>query len=77
MSELATPEEYLRRPYGRVLVPDEDTGGYYAYMLEFPSCCSEGDSLEEAYANLEAAALGWIAICLDEGLPLPAPREAL
>lgn len=65
-------KEILRRPYARVLTPDE-SGGYSAEILEFRGCLSEGDSIEQAHANLEEAAHNWVKACLEQGLPIPPP----
>jgi predicted RNase H-like HicB family nuclease len=64
--------EYLRRPYARIIVPD-DEGRYAAQILEFPGCYSEGESPDDAYRNLEEAAQNWIESALDQGLPIPPP----
>lgn len=62
--------EYLKQPYSRVLIPDED-GGYSAEILEFPGCFSQGDTAEEAVSNLEEAAKNWIEATLEAGRPIP------
>lgn len=62
----------LSQPYARVLIPEED-GGYSAFILEFPGCGSQGESVDEALKNLEEAAIGWIEAALDEGQDIPEP----
>lgn len=64
--------EYLRKPYERVIIPD-DEGRYAAKILEFPGCFSEGGSPEEAYANIEEAASNWIESAVDQGMTIPPP----
>jgi predicted RNase H-like HicB family nuclease len=61
----------LKMPYSRVLIPDGD--GYSAEILEFPGCYSQGDTAQEALANVEEAATNWIEANLDAGRPIPAP----
>lgn len=63
---------YLKLPYSRILIPQEG-GGYSTEILEFPGCFSEGETAEEAYANLESTARSWIAACLEGGMPIPDP----
>lgn len=63
---------YLKLPYSRILIPQEG-GGYSTEILEFPGCFSEGETVEESYANLESAARSWIAACLESGMPIPEP----
>jgi predicted RNase H-like HicB family nuclease len=72
-----TPEDYLKEPYARVLLPDEETGTYAAEILEFPGCVAQGDTPEEAYRNLEEAAKGWIqaALDLDQDILEPAMNQ--
>jgi predicted RNase H-like HicB family nuclease len=69
------PKEYLREPYSRVLTPDEETGTYTAEIREFPGCVAQGDSPEEAYRNLEAAAESWIEVALEVGQAIPEPAQ--
>jgi len=65
-------EAYLKRPYSRVLIPNED-GTFSAEILEFPGCFAEGDRPDEAFNNLEEAAKSWIEASLDQGLEIPEP----
>jgi predicted RNase H-like HicB family nuclease len=68
-------QEHLRKPYARVIVPD-DEGRYAAQVLEFPGCYSEGESPDDAYRNLEEAAQNWIESALEQGLPIPPPSAS-
>lgn len=70
---MKTPEDYLKDPYSRVIIPDEETGSYTAQIIEFPGCIAEADTLDEAYKNLEEAAKGWIQAALDMGQTIPQP----
>ena len=65
-----TPEEYLKEPYSRVLIPDE-TGTVFAEILEFPGCVSQGKTAEEAFKNLEEVAKSWIEAALHQGQEIP------
>jgi antitoxin HicB len=69
-------QAYLAKPYTRVLVPDSEEGGYIAEVLELPGCLSQGETPDEAYANLEEAMAGYIAASLDHGKPVPEPVGA-
>ncbi len=69
------PEEYLKKPYSRIIIPDE--GGLYSgEILEFPGCFADGSSLEEVVQNLEEAALSWIMAAEDQGMQIPEPFES-
>ncbi len=70
MSNNTPPKELLKRPYERVLIP-EDEGGFSAYISEFEGCLAEGETPEEALTNLELTALGWIEAEQDAGRPIP------
>lgn len=65
-------EDYLKKPYARILIPDE-TGGYSAEILEFPGCFAEGETADEAMQALERAADSWIQAALDQGQAIPQP----
>lgn len=65
----------LSKPYARMFIPAEE-GGFFAEILEFRGCYAEGDTIEEAYRNLEEAARSWVAACLTDGHPIRPPSEA-
>jgi predicted RNase H-like HicB family nuclease len=61
-----------------ILIPNE-TGGYTVEVPSLPGCISEGDTREEALANIKEAIELWIedAIAHGEDVPgdVPAPIE--
>jgi predicted RNase H-like HicB family nuclease len=65
-------EEYLSRPYGRVLSREPD-GRYSAYVLEWPGCYGEGDTAEEANRSLEESMAAWVDVMLEDGESIPEP----
>ena len=67
--------EYLKRPYGRVVVPDSD-GTFCAEIIEFPGCIAVGDTAGEALANLESVAESWLQATIAKGLRVPEPVES-
>ena len=69
-----TPQQYLKAPYARVLIP-EDHGGFFAEILEFPGCFAEGATADEALQRLNAAAEAWIAAALEQGQEIPEPSS--
>ena len=66
------PEEFLKLPYARVLIPDEK-GTFSAQILEFPGCFSQGNTPDEAFQNLENAASAWIEAALLQQQDIPPP----
>lgn len=67
------PQQYLKKAYSRVVIPDEDTGTYTAQILEFPGCLAEGKTIRQAYERLEKAAASWIEAALELGQEIPLP----
>jgi len=66
------PNDYLKEPYARVLVPDDD-GTFFAEILEFPGCFAQGDTPNDAMDNLNDVALAWIESALELGQEIPSP----
>jgi predicted RNase H-like HicB family nuclease len=69
---MVKPEDYLKRPYHRVLIPCEG-GGWFAYIQEFPGCMTEGETEAEALEKLREAAINWIDIMLEDEQKVPEP----
>ena len=65
-------DDILKRSYSRVLKPAEE-GGYTAEILEFPGCVTEGETVQEAFENLEDAARGWLEAVIELGQNVPEP----
>jgi predicted RNase H-like HicB family nuclease len=72
----SSPERYLNQPYARVLIPDPK-GGFSAELSEFPGCFAEGDTANDAIANLERAANSWIEVALGQGQDIPLPQPVM
>lgn len=62
----------LEKPYTIRLTPDEE-GGYVATIQELSGCIAEGDSPEEAVANITRAADSWIDAAHHLGQKIPEP----
>ena len=52
-----------------------EEGTYKGYFPDLESCYGEGDTLDEAIENANAAAFDWISLELDEGGQLPEISE--
>jgi antitoxin HicB len=70
------PAEYLKKPYGRVIIPESD-GTFRAEITEFPGCIAVGDTAGEALANLEDVAASWLEATLAKGQHVPEPIESV
>jgi antitoxin HicB len=54
-----------------ILIPDEDGAGYTVEVPSLPGCISEGDTLEEALANIKEAIDLYIESLRAHGEPVP------
>lgn len=53
---------------------EEDGGGFVAYALDLPGCMSDGETQDEALANLQDAIEEWQATARLMGREVPAPQ---
>lgn len=54
-----------------IFIPDLEDGGYVAEVPSLPGCYSQGETLEEATANIQEAIQGYIEALEADGLPVP------
>jgi predicted RNase H-like HicB family nuclease len=54
-----------------ILYPDHDDGGWVAEVPSLPGCISQGESREEAIANVRDAIDTWIEGAKQIGMTLP------
>lgn len=73
---MKSAQDYLRQPYARIVIPVENNG-YHAEILEFPGCFAQGNTVDEAYAELERAAQAWIETSLANGQEIPEPSSSV
>jgi predicted RNase H-like HicB family nuclease len=65
--------ELLKKPYTRIMIPDEESGTFTAQIVEFPGCIAQGDTPAEAYERLESTAESWIEAALAMHQEIPPP----
>ncbi len=51
----------------------EDGGGFVATVPDLPGCMSDGESPQEAVANVQDAIMTWIEAAKDLGHKVPEP----
>ena len=51
----------------------KEADGYWAEVLAFPGCVTEGDTSDELYDNLQEAVTGWIEADILRGSPVVGP----
>ena len=64
----------MARDYRVILEPDED--GFSVWVPALPGCISQGDTREEALANIREAIQAYVESALRHGEPLP-DKDAL
>jgi antitoxin HicB len=65
--------ELRSQAYKAVFEPESD-GGFSVYVPDLPGCASQGDTYEEALANIADAVQCYVLSMRDDGLPVPPPR---
>src|SRR5579883_2962910 len=72
--ERRTIEQYLALPYTLRITADP-SGGYVGSVEELPGCITQGESWREVGEQLRDAMAAWIAVCLEDGRPVPPPAD--
>jgi len=61
--------------YRIVLEPDAEDGGYVVHCPALPGCYSQGDTKEEALANIREAIEAYVESLKKDKLPVPLDIE--
>lgn len=69
---MSDTKSILRKPYMRVIVPEED-GSFFGTILEFPGCFAAGDTAIETLTMLEEVAESWLLSTIALGQLVPEP----
>ncbi len=56
---------------------DEDGGGFMAFVPDLYGCMSDGETEEQAVANVKDAAGDWLEVAAARGRRIPRPGEAV
>lgn len=59
----------------RVVLEPNESGGYTVWVPLLPGCISEGDTREEALANIKEAIELYLESLEADGEPIPAEKE--
>ena len=54
-----------------VITPDHEDGGFVAEVPSLPGCISQGETVEEALANIRDAMTVWLSGAAEAGLGVP------
>jgi predicted RNase H-like HicB family nuclease len=68
-----------RLDYPSVIQPlaEEDGGGFFARAPDLPGCVSDGETPEQALANIRDAIESWLAEARALGREIPRPSHGL
>jgi antitoxin HicB len=69
-----TVEYYPGLPYTIEMI-SEPEGGWFVTVKELPGCMSQGETPDEAIEMIREAMRGWIEVALEDGDPIPEPRD--
>jgi antitoxin HicB len=69
-----TLDYYKGLRYPAEVVREED-GIVVAFHPDLMGCIAQGDTADEALANLDEARANWLEVRLAEGLPIPEPLD--
>ena len=62
----------MQQVYTALLIPGEpDEGGYWVTVPALPGCVTQGETVEEALANVKEAIEAYLLSLRDRGLPVP------
>ncbi len=61
----------MRTLHYTVILEPEEEGGYHAFCPALPGCHTQGDTLEEALANIREAIQAYLESLKLEGEPIP------
>ncbi len=67
-------EYYLSLKYP-VTIHVAPEGGYVAEIEDLPGCLAQGETLDEAYEQIEEARKMWLEVAYEDGKDIPEPRD--
>jgi antitoxin HicB len=73
-AERGSLEFYLEQQYPVTLYPDRD-GGFVAEIKDLPGCMTQGETAEEALAEVEDARVLWLETAYEYGDDIPLPSN--
>jgi antitoxin HicB len=67
--------ELLELDYPVRIEFDKDDHLYVAEFLDLPGCSATGETVADAYKEVQAAKEDWLRLALEQGLPIPPPSK--
>lgn len=65
----------LNYPIEITQIPEDEGGGFLATIPLLTGCMSDGETVAEAYSNIEEAKREWLSSMLEREMPIPEPLE--
>ncbi len=66
------PKKMSTQKYQRqVIIEPDETGGYVVSCPSLPGCHSQGETIDEALANIREAIDLYSEVLIEDGLPVP------
>jgi predicted RNase H-like HicB family nuclease len=65
---------YLSLKYP-VTIKEATDGGFVAEIEDLPGCLAQGDTIAEAYENIESARRLWLESAYEDNLDIPLPAD--
>jgi predicted RNase H-like HicB family nuclease len=65
---------YLNLKYP-VMIQEADEGGFVAEIEDLPGCLAQGETIAEAYENIESARCLWLESAYEDNLDIPLPEN--
>jgi len=59
----------------RIVLEPQEEGGYTVYVPALPGCLSQGETAEEAMANIKEAIIVYLESLRERGIALPEIEE--
>ncbi len=59
----------------RIVLEPQEEGGYTVYVPALPGCLSQGETTEEAMANIKEAIIVYLESLRERGIALPEIEE--
>ncbi len=67
----------MKKKYYKVIFEPQEEGGYTVTVPALPGCVSEGDTYEEALANIKEAIMLYLESLQVDGLPIPEEKHLI
>ena len=68
---------YMQLNYRVEVIKSEEGEGYVLHCPELAGCITYAETITEGFDMIDDAKKCWFAACLEDGIPIPEPSQAL